>query len=85
MNATQLRILFDHWLTFRPDSAASYAVARLTSNLIEAGGFPEPLLDDLYKARRALDEASKPQGVSAECAERLMDRYNKLTAEWTVS
>jgi hypothetical protein len=90
VNATQLRILFDHWLTFRADSGAAYHVARLIADLVEAGGFPQPNLDDLYEARTALDNAVRTQAIvdpgqrtdAVGVARKYANRFEKLTAEW---
>lgn len=93
MNATQLRILFDYWAQPEngPFGSPDPNIARLIQELVEAGGLPKPSFMDLRYAREALAAATAltfiqhTSHVYQESIDSLMDRYNRITADWTVS
>lgn len=90
MNATQLRILMDHWA--RPENGPNRSpdphVAFLIQSLVEAGGLPKPSLEDLRDAREALSTATAlnwiqhTSSIYQDAIDSLMDSYNRITAEW---
>lgn len=83
MNPTQLRILFDHWIRYdREDMCFTIA------ELVEAGGFPIPDPADVLEARAALGDAVGFQDdpeVPQATVDAAMARFEKLTADWTVT